>query len=78
MRSAINSLLLFDPRADSRATMRPLRLAAPLFMPPALLESQLASLEPLGADESGLVVPLGRASGEDREDILTRLDLARP
>ena len=31
------ALLLFDPRNDSRATMRPLRLAAPLFIPPALL-----------------------------------------
>jgi hypothetical protein len=31
------ALILFDPRTDSRATMRPLRLAAPLFIPPALL-----------------------------------------
>jgi hypothetical protein len=31
------ALLLFDPCTDSRATMRPLRLAAPFFMPPALL-----------------------------------------
>ena len=31
------ALLLFDPRTDSRATMRPLRLAAPLFIPPAVL-----------------------------------------
>ncbi|MET1087046.1 MAG: gluconokinase, GntK/IdnK-type [Arthrobacter sp.] len=28
------------------------------FMPPALLESQLATLEPLGADESGVVVDI--------------------
>ncbi len=45
------------------------------FMPPALLKSQLATLEPLEADESGLVVPLGRASAEEVQDILTRLDL---
>lgn len=31
------ALLLFDPRTDSRATMRPLRLAAPFFIPAALL-----------------------------------------
>ncbi|MCU1565466.1 MAG: carbohydrate kinase, thermoresistant glucokinase family, partial [Pseudarthrobacter sp.] len=28
------------------------------FMPPALLESQLATLEPLGADEAGIVVDI--------------------
>jgi gluconokinase len=28
------------------------------FMPPALLDSQLATLEPLGADEDGVVVPV--------------------
>lgn len=28
------------------------------FMPPALLESQLATLEPLGADEAGLIVDI--------------------
>jgi beta-N-acetylhexosaminidase len=29
------------------------------FMPPALLESQLATLEPLAADEAGVVVDIG-------------------
>lgn len=42
------------------------------FMPPALLDSQLATLEPLEADEQGVVVPLG---GEPRHEVLRALEL---
>jgi gluconokinase len=45
------------------------------FMPASMLESQLATLEPLEPDEAGLVVPLGRTSAEEVVDIITRLDL---
>jgi len=34
------------------------------FMPPALLASQLATLEPLGADEAGFVLDVQNAPGE--------------
>jgi gluconokinase len=45
------------------------------FMPASMLESQLATLEPLQSDEAGLVVPLGRTSVEEVADIISRLDL---
>jgi gluconokinase len=45
------------------------------FMPPSMLESQLATLEPLESDEAGLVVPLGKTSVEEVADIISRLDL---
>jgi gluconokinase len=35
------------------------------FMPPALLQSQFDALEPLGADECGVVINLG----EDVQDV---------
>ena len=45
------------------------------FMPPALLASQLATLEPLGPDEPGLVVDLARLPEELAEEIVTALHL---
>jgi len=45
------------------------------FMPASMLESQLATLEPLASDEAGLVVPLGKTSVEEVADIISRLDL---
>ena len=45
------------------------------FMPASMLESQLATLEPLESDEAGLVVPLGKTSVEEVADIVSRLDL---
>jgi len=45
------------------------------FMPASMLESQLATLEPLESDEAGLVVPLGKTSVEEVADIISRLDL---
>ena len=41
------------------------------FMPPALLDSQLATLEPLQPDERGVVVPLG---GRPRDEARRALD----
>jgi len=46
------------------------------FMPASLLDSQLATLEPLGPDEAGIVVPLGDSPGEDVSAILTLLGLS--
>ncbi len=45
------------------------------FMPSALLDSQLATLEPLGPDENGIVVPLGKRPKDEVKEIMTRLHL---
>jgi gluconokinase len=43
------------------------------FMPPALLDSQLATLEPLQADEAGLVADVSTPVGELVDDVVARL-----
>ena len=43
------------------------------FMPTSLLDSQLASLESLGADEPGIVVDIDRPVGEIIDDAVSRL-----
>ncbi|WP_407560273.1 gluconokinase [Streptomyces sp. 184] len=43
------------------------------FMPPALLDSQLADLEPLGPEEDGVVVDIGATPEEVAEEALRRL-----
>ncbi|BDZ48948.1 hypothetical protein GCM10025867_11890 [Frondihabitans sucicola] len=45
------------------------------FMPPALLDSQLATLEPLGDDERHLVIDAGRAPEAETAEIIARLGL---
>ena len=45
------------------------------FMPASLLPSQISTLEPLGADEPGIVVDILKTPAEIAGDILTRLDL---
>lgn len=54
------------------------RIAARLdhFMPPALLDSQFATLEEPGADERPLAVPISARPGEVVEFILAQLGLA--
>ena len=47
------------------------------FMPTALLNSQIASLEPPGNDENVLTVDVGRRSGDEAEEIIIRLQLVR-
>ncbi len=47
------------------------------FMPVALLDSQLATLEPLGEDEPHLVVDIGRKPQELAAEVIERLDLMR-
>lgn len=47
------------------------------FMPSALLDSQLATLEPLEPDERALVVEIGPAPAELADEIITRLRLER-
>ena len=44
-------------------------------MPSALLDSQLATLEPLEPDENGLVVEVGAAPAELANEIIERLRL---
>lgn len=48
------------------------------FMPPALLGSQFADLEPLEADEDGVVVDPRASPGEVTETALASLGLASP
>jgi gluconokinase len=45
------------------------------FMPPALLDTQIATLEPPGPDENVLEVNLGRPPAEEAAEIITRLAL---
>ena len=45
------------------------------FMPESLLDSQLATLEPLDHDESGIVVPLGQTPKDEVLEIMNRLHL---
>ena len=44
------------------------------FFPPELLESQLDTLEPLGADEDGVTVDVGRPVADVVADVLLVLD----
>ncbi len=46
------------------------------FMPSSLLDSQLSTLEPLGADESGVEIELGRRPADEADQIITELGLA--
>ena len=46
------------------------------YMPPSLLESQIETLEPLGPDENGIVVDVGRSPKELADEIISRLGLA--
>jgi beta-N-acetylhexosaminidase len=48
------------------------------FMPPALLDSQLATLEPLGPDEAGAVVDIGSPVGVVVEEAVAGLGAVRP
>ena len=45
------------------------------FMPASLLDSQLRTLEPLGPDERGVVVPLGGRPGDEVRRVLAALRL---
>jgi gluconokinase len=47
------------------------------FMPASLLESQLATLEPLGADEDGVAVPVTDAAGPTADAALATLGIVR-
>ena len=47
------------------------------FMPSSLLESQLATLEPLGPDENGMVVDITGSPAEEAADVLQRLGIER-
>ena len=45
------------------------------FMPTALLDSQLQTLEPLGHDERGIVVKLGQKPKDEVREIMNKLHL---
>lgn len=46
------------------------------FMPTSLLDSQLATLEPLEADEEAIVVSLGQGPQEEVREVVDRLGLS--
>ncbi len=45
------------------------------FMPPSLLESQLATLEPLADDEAGITVDVGQPPAAVADEVLDRLGI---
>lgn len=46
------------------------------FMPASLLDSQIATLEPLQPDEAGAVVDIGESPSEEANQVIDRLRLA--
>jgi gluconokinase len=46
------------------------------FMPASLLDSQLATLEPLQPDEAGIVIDIGDIPTEEADQVIERLHLA--
>ena len=55
-----------------------LRARSGHYMPPALLDSQLAALEPPGADEQGLSIDIAPAPAEILQQLLGLLQAQRP
>lgn len=47
------------------------------YMPSSLLDSQLETLEPLGADEAGIVVDIAHPPGSIADRVMASLDLGR-
>ena len=46
------------------------------YMPPSLLDSQIATLEPPGPDENTIVVDVGRTPAEEAAEVVRRLGLS--
>lgn len=68
--------VVFVHLTGSRETVgRRLTARTDHFMPSALLDSQIAALEPLEPDENALVVDIGRAADEAATEIIQRLGL---
>ncbi len=69
--------VVFVHLAGSRDTLeRRLNARMDHFMPSSLLTSQLTTLEPLGPDENGVVIDLGRRPADEADEIINRLGLA--
>lgn len=45
------------------------------FMPPSLLDSQIATLEPPGPEENSIVIDVGRTPAEEAAEVVSRLGL---
>jgi gluconokinase len=45
------------------------------FMPPSLLDSQIATLEPPGPDENTIVIDVGRTPAQEAAEVVRRLGL---
>ncbi|EHK81846.1 gluconate kinase [Saccharomonospora azurea SZMC 14600] len=63
---------------DAPLIMERLSVRSDHFMPPSLLDSQFADLEPLAGDEDGVVVDLGQEPDRIVESALTGLALRAP
>jgi gluconokinase len=73
LRAAVPSLRLIHLTAATDLIRRRLEARAGHFMPAALLDSQLATLEPPGADERPLVVEVSRPIDEIVEEIVAAI-----
>jgi gluconokinase len=60
---------------DKSTIARRLNARLDHYMPPALLDSQIDTLEPPGPDENTLVVDLGRRPAEEAAEVIQRLGL---
>jgi len=73
-RDAATPLFFVHLHGDPELLAARMRARPGHFMPPALLESQLATLEPLSPDEPGVVVDIA----EDPDDIVAEIVAALP
>lgn len=69
LRSAADNAWFLHLAGDRDVIATRLATRSAHFMPPALLDSQLATLEPLDADEPGLTVDIGTATPEEIVEI---------
>jgi gluconokinase len=60
---------------DKSTIARRLNARLDHYMPPALLDSQIDTLEPPGPEENTLVVDLGRRPAEEAAEVIQRLGL---
>ncbi|WP_431951373.1 gluconokinase [Nocardia lijiangensis] len=78
LRAAAPDLLFLHLTASRAELTRRMSTRRDHFMPPSLLDSQLETLEPLGADERGIVVDATRAPADLVRETIAVLASARP
>jgi len=73
LRAGHRSVLFVHVRVDEQTLRERLARRSGHYMPPSLLTSQLADLEPLGPDELGLTIDGNGAPADVAEQIVTSL-----